>query len=124
MRREIKFRAWDESRKTFAMFDLMDIGQTAHNEPVVARWLTLRGGEPIEQFAGLHDRNGIEIYEGDILRDIDSGAIGYVDYNQSYYAFYEKTQVEGSERETQFDFQGLEYKVIGNIHENPELLDG
>ena len=72
----------------------------------------------IMQFTGLRDNAGKEIYEGDIVRDID-GEVYFVEYSSPYFACY-KPGPHGNLRETHF--YDLSVEVIGNIYENPELL--
>lgn len=79
----------------------------------------------IMEFTGLTDRNGVEIYEGDILH-----LRGYGNYEVTYDAPCFVTLYIGNITETflsmnEFDNQddAREYEVIGNIYENKELLD-
>lgn len=128
--REIKFRAWDIEGKKWYREDLT----IAHDG--VLRTLQLEGAELhkhdefiIEQFTGLRDKNGKEICEGDIVKwHLDS-----IDK----YAIIESIpggfKVQGIRNIPRFytdilhfipteDQECCKYEVIGNIHENPELL--
>jgi uncharacterized phage protein (TIGR01671 family) len=71
--------------------------------------------ETIGQFTGLHDKNGKEIYEGDIIR--------HKDMVKPYHVIYDGHQFTPND-----GFRSLSYpkhwEVIGNIHDNPELLKG
>jgi len=75
------------------------------------------------QFTGLVDKNGKEIYEGDIVNDkFDCGQIKEIRWNEKTACFcYYCDKLD-------FSWDGLSDsvthgEVIGNIHENPELLD-
>jgi hypothetical protein len=110
--REIKFRAWDREAEYFRYWEYGDTKPYVH--PAIER---------PQQFTGLRDKNGKEIYEGDVVRGL------YVnDYG-------DKVQVKGLVEFSWgvFDlewggtshyplYQFMQREVIGNIYENPDLL--
>ena len=75
--------------------------------------------ETVTQYAELKDKNGVEIYEGDIVISQDgTGGLVYkhiVEWNE----FYKRFEPMG-EDEAHFNRESCE--VVGNIYENPELL--
>ena len=81
--------------------------------------------ETVGQYTGLNDKNGKMIFEGDVVRR-DNGSIGYIIFlaqTMSYRLILPKTDVATVHRAMgcgYHDAQMLE--VIGNIHDNPELL--
>lgn len=84
----------------------------------------------LQQYTGIKDINGNEIYEGDILKDTNN-AIYYVDFIRG--CFYLKTNYKSfphlgwTEWLPMCEIDRLaipvEFEIIGNIYENPELLD-
>lgn len=79
------------------------------------------------QFTGLKDKNGIEIYEGDICRCWGGCEFnGYHEYNKIYEVKWQGSGFEMMINDCVYGWNysnGFEYiKVIGNIYENPELL--
>jgi uncharacterized phage protein (TIGR01671 family) len=135
--REIKFRAWDILDNRFAISDNLIItndgffrGFTAFENNETSTGLIL------EQYTGLKDNNGREIYEGDIVRGIMRHGGGCSSKPGKPCLFqvviycggwgYETalrtvTNLKGDYR-TYPNLDAVE--VIGNIHENPELLGG
>lgn len=79
----------------------------------------------VGQFTGLTDKNGTKIFEGDICRNTQTGEIVSVKWHGTMAGFVWSKRKEKSYL---FDFGELfrvydKYEVIGNIHDNPELLE-
>lgn len=79
--------------------------------------------ESVGEYTGLKDKNDREIYEGDISRAPLEGARNYVvKYDLSKSGFISVTTIEnGSEWWMNVSFR---HEIVGNIYENPELLEG
>ena len=111
--REIKFRAWDARHQKF--FIPADIANNiASSRP--------DGDKKLMQYTGLKDRNGKEIYEGDVVRWLvnDVVRVGIVDYPEDFGGYDMKNLDD--EYHVCNDWMRGEYEVVGNIYENPELL--
>ena len=112
-----KFRAWDERTKT--CFDNAMIETLAP----ISTWV--KNGWVVEQCTGLKDKNGRLIYEGDIIRlPWQAGwpdLIGVVKFNELYASFLLSKTI--TDRAEQSFWWNNSKEVIGNIHENPELLE-
>lgn len=124
MKREIKFRAWNEGK----MVDLLAITPLALDANMNTQ-LALKGmsglflpfGGSIElmQFTGLKDKNGKEIYEGDIV----SHSMNDYTIPLSVVSFKDGMFVFSDDEDTTELIESLDYcEVIGNIYENPELI--
>ena len=117
--RELKFRAWDNTKKEWTL-NIMECVSSSRGDI----WIepALKSHDVIiEQYTGLKDKNGKEVYEGDIVRDLGSNhEVKFCemrDTDCSY--FYQGWGFDDSSLYEEHDF----VEVIGNIHENPELLE-
>jgi len=140
MSREIRFRAWDTERHQYVTdYDTGDFAAIewidamgnfevrykeldCHCSPEGCGGCTeqyiLAPNVMLEQFTGLTDSNGVEIYEGDIITE--DGVAYAVEWFSDEYAFAYTTP-EGSG--AWLRNAGNESKVIGNIHEHSHLLN-
>ncbi len=143
MSRTIKFRAWDKklekwvdgSKEGFNLFgECTLIGRILEDHYYTHNvFENLYNDVEVVQYTGLKDKNGKEVYEGDVLeyvgykcpacwRDIDIIANLYyeIKWNNEYAGF------EGYDNKTKDTICSDEWvtsmKIIGNIYENPELL--
>lgn len=114
MQREIKFRAWDVSGEKPYMLGPYDLTDSIFNHKDI-RLL------PLMQFTGLKDKNGKEIYDGDIVNCIDHPT-GYDNVVGSVYWNVGKWSVTYSMVQL-CDYGSAWVEVIGNIYENQELLN-
>lgn len=122
--REIKFRGREQDG-FWTYGDLQHEGNiTGIIENGIYSWVD---SSTVGQFTGLTDSDGKEIYEGDILRYlppwrwVDTKKIGIVVFQN--YGFYVKNEyVTDSLFNIAVNSDGAPFEVIGNIHDNPELL--
>lgn len=131
MQREIKFRAFDKEAKTMHQVSVIDFEDKyvlyARNDFYKDKPFYMeKSFDEIElmQFTGLHDKNGKEIYEGDIverrikIREEENLYIEKVVFVSGAFQTECKEKELGDFYEAPFQT----FEIIGNIHENPELL--
>lgn len=126
--REVKFRAWHTEKKK--MYEMAKVDLWGDPDQTTCDLVSMDCEDEqlfdiylheviIMQYTGLKDKNGKEIYEGDILQyrsvyDEDGKTrIGEVEFADGMFT------IKGV-----IKFLGRDCEVLGNIYENPELLQG
>lgn len=123
-----KFRAWDKEKKLMNIVDGIHFDEdkvweiSCHG----VCWKNIRY-YTLMQSTGLHDKNGKEIFDGDIVKALSEGYCGtfqvvWRNEGTPMYILYPAWQ-----NEQFWDLKGVNgvddgIEVIGNIHEHPELL--
>ncbi len=103
--RDIKFRGWDTTREEMFLVGAMTFNDEKYGIIVDDEEWNWRGeGVILMQFIGLKDKNGKEIFEGDVVKV-------YPDASNLYVADIKWSPARPQDTE-----------IIGNIYENPELI--
>ena len=157
--REIKFRAWHKKYKVMIDWRMLSNllgGKSFAVTEGLNQMINRTAGLPIDdkkfsseqfspplnifelkgvelmQYTGLKDKNGKEIYEGDVVKikedwdeyDWKAGEIGFIEYKKFYFGISLKSQNKPGTRYTVLlDLNNdRDVEIIGNIYENPELI--
>lgn len=134
--RPIKFRAWDGKQMRAVRLERV---RQAYDGDLSFTDGEIDHGEyhdldhfPLMQYTGLKDKNGVEIYEGDVVHcDSETHNCNlvvkfgcYAFAGHSHHGWYLETTEGAFEWAIrQIDLDAGDYTVIGNIHESPELLE-
>lgn len=150
MNREIKFRAWDHEN-----FEMLYVGDESNDDidwfrfemvggkikvysyeqyfecgsgVAEEKWHWVEKDFKVTEYTGLKDKNGKEIYEGDIVQRFDCdhpctnerALIGVVTFTDGSF------DIENEKQQIAIPLfsETAEQEIIGNIFENPELLEG
>ncbi len=129
--KNIKFRAWAHGVDTMTFFDnvIVATGELSEGKawgmffPSANGKVYLGGYSNPMQFIGICDKHGKEIYEGDVVEWLVNGDVrrkGIVEYVEDSGGYDLKNFSD--EYHVCNDWLRGEYEILGNIHENPELL--
>lgn len=135
MNREIKFRAWHPDTKEMMPVETIDWDETQYLTEVSAGYTWGEKFDPdkfqklvLMQYTGMKDKEGKEIWEGDIIVEmvkLEIGSLmeifGEVFYNENVGAFDFRPFKKFAGLKASWTI-GLNCKVLGNIYQNPELI--
>jgi hypothetical protein len=116
--RDIKFRIWTGDK-----FDTATIEQLIYEDGNYYTYSGRNLGYDVQQFTGLLDKNGREVYEGDIVQTKEG--VFKVKYGSGYYYYTHEIKCMGENWYQQLNPESIkngEVEIIGNIYENKELL--
>lgn len=123
--REIKFRAWDNVQEVMLSVenidfrnDLITFNEDDNSLTDTFEMITLM------QYTGMKDKNGKEIYEGDIVGHLNMRAEIIFENGSFEFKWLDKiTKRVRRYNEPMFKNTSITFEVIGNIYENKELLE-
>lgn len=123
--RELKFRAWDKEELEMISPDKL---LTLYNNGFLNEILVSAKKVTLMQYTGLKDKNGVEIYEGDILKvrslhyEKDIG-LDVVCFEKGCFCLRYEYWSDGLHKWRSIEnYDSSDLDVVGNVHQNPDLL--
>ncbi|MGH2116646.1 YopX family protein [Aerococcus sp. L_32] len=133
---DIKFRAWEKNLKEMISVDSINFEAGLINMELA--WRTFEEIE-LMQYTGLKDKKDVEIYEGDVVKfyarshyhpevyawEYETKGVGIIRYEMGSYVLggREETYILESLFGVLMNYEDVKMEVIGNIYENPELVE-
>lgn len=116
--RDLKFRVWSKTLKRFVpIWSTIETRRDDVLRPINYDFI-------IEQYTGIKDKNSVDVYEGDYIKA--KSTIYKIEwFNTAFWAIPEIGYGSSQPISSLYEYEdGMAYKVkvIGNIHENPDLL--
>jgi len=115
--REIKFRAWHKTLLIMIPFEEI-YAEFQTVRPVMLKEIIEYEKYELLQYTGLHDKNGKEIYEGDIVK-----YRGWISWGEMKVVFSDGSFMVENHNLNANLINEFDIKIIGNIYSNPELLE-
>ena len=129
MNDRFKFRVWSPKRKKYLTFNdynyqfINDYGELRLYPEAENLWCDFcYGDEIVEQCTGLKDKNGKLVFEGDVVEyDDEMFSVFYSQSTLQFGIMGEHFSIYGDKIKKK-DIYVLDVEIVGNIHENPELM--
>lgn len=118
--REIKFRAWESAQERMD-YDPYGDEMLCEGTPINLCFRSPMEGQIFMQYIGLHDKRGVEIFEGDLIKT--PTGIGEVRWDRCFCLFWVDKQPKFAGYTTLHDCKSENLEVTGNIYEDSILTE-